>query len=92
MSVAGTDATESFNDIGHSEDAQKQLSVLLVGVVEGVEVSSVAVSVNKLTQIPLKSPNNVDVLDAPGGKAFDLFQNRCNNIDRASSRIDAICA
>lgn len=33
--VAGTDATEAFDDIGHSEDAHEIMAGLLVGRVEG---------------------------------------------------------
>lgn len=35
VDVAGTDATEAFDDIGHSEDAHEILSGLLLGRVEG---------------------------------------------------------
>ena len=35
MTVAGTDGTEGFNDIGHSEDARRQLRGLQIGIVEG---------------------------------------------------------
>lgn len=35
VDCAGTDATEAFNDIGHSEEAHKILSGLLIGRVEG---------------------------------------------------------
>ncbi|SGZ48492.1 CIC11C00000001079 [Sungouiella intermedia] len=33
--VAGTDATEAFNDIGHSDDAHEILEGLLIGKLEG---------------------------------------------------------
>lgn len=33
--VAGTDATEAFNDIGHSDDAHEILKDLLIGKLEG---------------------------------------------------------
>lgn len=35
VDVAGTDATEPFEDIGHSDDAREILSGLLIGKVEG---------------------------------------------------------
>ncbi|KAK6461008.1 cytochrome b5-like heme/steroid binding domain-containing protein [Scheffersomyces coipomensis] len=35
VDVAGSDATEAFNDIGHSDDAHEILSGLLVGKLEG---------------------------------------------------------
>ncbi|KAG2733702.1 hypothetical protein G9P44_003227 [Scheffersomyces stipitis] len=35
LDVAGTDATEAFNDIGHSDDAHEILAGLLVGKIEG---------------------------------------------------------
>lgn len=35
MDVAGADATEPFEDIGHSEDAREILSGLLIGTLEG---------------------------------------------------------
>lgn len=35
VDVAGTDATEAFEDIGHSDDAHEILKGLLVGKVEG---------------------------------------------------------
>lgn len=35
LDVAGTDATEAFNDIGHSDEAHEVLEALLVGKVEG---------------------------------------------------------
>lgn len=35
VDCAGTDATEAFNDIGHSDEAHKILSGLLIGRVEG---------------------------------------------------------
>lgn len=35
LDVAGIDATEAFNDIGHSDDAHDILKGLLVGKVEG---------------------------------------------------------
>ncbi|KAJ3070435.1 Cytochrome b5 [Podochytrium sp. JEL0797] len=35
VEVAGTDATEAFDDIGHSADAKKDLAGFLVGALEG---------------------------------------------------------
>lgn len=35
VDVAGTDATEAFDDIGHSDDAHEILKGLLIGKVEG---------------------------------------------------------
>ncbi|ODV79057.1 cytochrome b5 [Suhomyces tanzawaensis NRRL Y-17324] len=35
VDVAGTDATEAFDDIGHSDEAHEVLSGLLIGKVEG---------------------------------------------------------
>ena len=35
MSVAGDDGTDGFDDIGHSDDAKKQLEELFVGELEG---------------------------------------------------------
>lgn len=35
VDVAGTDATEAFNDIGHSDDAHEILEGLLIGKLEG---------------------------------------------------------
>jgi len=35
LSEAGKDATEAFEDVGHSDDARKMLPSLLVGSIEG---------------------------------------------------------
>lgn len=40
IDVAGTDATEAFEDIGHSDDAREILKSLLIGKVEGGSVKS----------------------------------------------------
>lgn len=40
IDVAGMDATEAFEDIGHSDDAREILKGLLIGKVEGGEVKS----------------------------------------------------
>ena len=44
MTVAGSDGTEGFNDIGHSEDARRQLRGFQIGVVEGTRQVSCIVS------------------------------------------------
>jgi cytochrome b involved in lipid metabolism len=42
MSEAGKDATEAFEDVGHSDDARGLLKNMLVGAIEGgVSVGSV---------------------------------------------------
>jgi len=41
LDVAGTDATEAFNDIGHSDEAHEILEGLLLGSVEGGVVKEV---------------------------------------------------
>lgn len=55
--VAGTDATESFDDIGHSDDAHDILKGLLIGKLEGgVIVQTQGVtnreSINQVSGIP----------------------------------------
>lgn len=40
IDVAGTDATEAFEDIGHSDDAREILKGLLIGKVEGGTIKS----------------------------------------------------
>ena len=40
LDVAGTDATEAFEDIGHSEEARETLLKLLIGKLEGGELKS----------------------------------------------------
>lgn len=34
---AGSDATEAFNEIGHSKHAMKQLEALMIGLLEGTK-------------------------------------------------------
>lgn len=40
IDVAGMDATEAFEDIGHSDDAREILKGLLIGKVEGGNIKS----------------------------------------------------
>lgn len=47
IDVAGMDATEAFEDIGHSDDAREILKGLLIGKVEGGTIKS---PVNTVTQ------------------------------------------
>lgn len=42
LDVAGTDATEAFEDIGHSDEARETLLKFLIGKVEGGELKSPA--------------------------------------------------
>ncbi|CUM65714.1 uncharacterized protein PRCAT00003362001 [Priceomyces carsonii] len=42
LDVAGIDATEAFNDIGHSDDAHDILKGLLIGTAEGAVVQEIA--------------------------------------------------
>ncbi|EGV62467.1 Cytochrome b5 [Yamadazyma tenuis] len=41
LDVAGTDATEEFDDIGHSDDAHEILKGLLIGKLEGGVVKEI---------------------------------------------------
>lgn len=43
VDVAGTDATEAFDDIGHSEDAHEILQGLVIGKLEGGVIKDVNV-------------------------------------------------
>ncbi|KAK6200274.1 cytochrome b5 [Scheffersomyces amazonensis] len=47
VDVAGSDATEAFNDIGHSDDAHQILSGLLVGKLEGGVVKKTSSIMNQ---------------------------------------------
>lgn len=59
LDCAGTDATEAFNDIGHSDDAHEILGGLLLGKLEG------AVTVAQKGVTSSKSSSEVSGMPAP---------------------------
>jgi len=53
MTEAGKDATEAFEDVGHSEDARSLLGPMLVGELEGgVSVKQFRVGVVSPARLP----------------------------------------
>lgn len=58
LDVAGTDATEAFEDIGHSEEAREALLKLLIGKLEGGEV----VSPHKQTAVATDADNSIYII------------------------------
>ncbi|UZJ51615.1 hypothetical protein CBS101457_000935 [Exobasidium rhododendri] len=58
LSEAGKDATEAFEDVGHSDDARSLLPNMLVGSMEGA-VSSVKRAAPSVNQAAQKSGNPI---------------------------------
>lgn len=56
LDVAGIDATEAFNDIGHSDDAHDILKDLLVGRVEGGVIKEARISTTSTEESGLSVP------------------------------------
>lgn len=56
VDVAGTDATEAFDDIGHSEDAHEILSGLVIGKLEGGIIKDTNVRVDMTEESGLSLP------------------------------------
>ncbi|KAJ5677321.1 uncharacterized protein N7477_002954 [Penicillium maclennaniae] len=52
--VAGTDATEAYEDVGHSEDADEILKTYLIGTVKGVREFNRPKAVRVIQQEPLQ--------------------------------------
>lgn len=56
VDVAGTDATEAFDDIGHSEDAHEILRGLVIGKLEGGIIKDANVRVDMTEEGGLSLP------------------------------------
>lgn len=56
LDVAGIDATEAFNDIGHSDDAHDILKGLLVGKVEGGVIKEARIPSSSVEESGLSVP------------------------------------
>ena len=63
MEHAGVDATDSFEEIGHSDDARKLLKDFLVGTIVGTKTGKDEVMTKKPNSAP-PPPNNQGMLVA----------------------------
>lgn len=54
--VAGSDATEAFEDIGHSEDSREILEEFLIGTLQGAKEYVAPKKVRIIAQSPVETP------------------------------------
>jgi cytochrome b involved in lipid metabolism len=66
--LAGMDATEAFEDVGHSEDARDELKDLLIGSVPSEEKDETKQNVSS-NKAPSASSNGVNPVLIVGGLA-----------------------
>lgn len=69
VDVAGTDATEEFDDIGHSDDAHEILQGLLIGKLEG----GVTKEIKTQIQFDQEGPNYTLIAVAVVGLAVGAY-------------------
>ena len=81
ITEGGKDATEAFEDVGHSDDARALLPPMLVGELEGAEVSSPSSSSRTAPRPPLR------LLRGAGGQSARMNANVSSLIESKQQKV-----